>query len=313
MPPPLGTLLLALLALFLLGFGAELLVRGASALALRLGVSPLAVGLTVVAFGTSAPELVVSLGAALKGASDIAVGNVVGSNICNIALILGVTALVRPAQVHAKIFRLDVPLLIVSSLGLAGLLLTVGIGRPVGALMVAGLAGFTIVTLRQARATAGVPVELPAGGQRRAGLDVLFIAVGLIGLTQGGRLLVAAAVTLAESMGVSQATIGLTIVAVGTSLPELATSVVATAKGQGDLAVGNIVGSNIFNILGILGVTAVVRPLALGGITGVDLGVMVVLALAVLPIMRSGFVVSRREGAGLLAAYGGYLWWLIGA
>lgn len=303
----------ALVGLAILTLGAEVLVRGASALALRLGVSALAVGLTVVAFGTSAPELVVSLGAAVNGASDIAVGNVVGSNICNIALILGLAALLRPVVVEAKVFRLDAPLLVVVSLVLGGLLVSGGLSRGAGAGLMLGLLAYTGATFwlsrRESRAVQDEFERGLPGDGRRVVVDVVMVVGGLVGLGLGGQLFVGAAVSLAETMGVSQAVIGLTVVAVGTSLPELATSIVATIRGQGDIAVGNVVGSNLFNILGILGVTAMVQPLPQGGIVRLDLAVMLLLAVALLPILRTGFVVSRVEGALLLASYLGYVVW----
>lgn len=301
-------ILQGMLALVLLVGSADLLVRSASAVGLRLGLSPLAVGLTIVAFGTSAPELFVSLGAVLDGRTDISVGNVVGSNICNVALILGLSALVKPARVHAGIFRVEAPLLVVSSLLLAGMLWWGEVGRLAGALFLTMLVAFTGSTLRATAGDGEVAREEPAPG-RSLVVDAALVAGGLVGLGVGGHLLVQAAVTLASAMGVSEALVGLTVVAVGTSLPELATSIVAAARGQGDIAVGNVVGSNLFNILGILGITAMVAPLPQGGISMLDLGVMVGLAVGVLPIMRSGFVVSRLEGGLLLASYVAYVGW----
>jgi cation:H+ antiporter len=313
MPPLVVLFSKVLLALAILTVGADVLVRGASSLALRLGVSALAVGLTVVAFGTSAPELVVSLSAAFRGASDIAVGNVVGSNICNIALILGLAALIRPIVVEAKVFRFDAPLLIVVSVLLSGLLLTGGLTRLTGGAFFLGVGGYTAATLWFARREGRAVQKEFAAGVPAAGaaiaLDFGMVIAGLLGLMLGGRLFVGAAVSLAETLGISQAVIGLTVVAVGTSLPELATSIVAAIRGQGDIAVGNIVGSNIFNILGILGATALVQPLPMGGIERVDLAVMLLLAVALLPILRTGFVVSRIEGGLLLASYIGYVAW----
>jgi cation:H+ antiporter len=307
----------AISALAILWIGANILVRGASALALRVGISELAVGLTVVAFGTSTPELVVSLYAALQGATDIAVGNVVGSNICNIALILGLSALIRPTVVQAKVFRLDAPLLVLASLILAVLLTTGGLSRGAGALLVAGMLGFTAATFWQARREAE---SLRQGSSERVrdrkgriAVNILLIIAGLLGLAAGGQLFVGSAVSLANAFGVSQAVIGLTIVAIGTSLPELATSIVAAARGQGDIAVGNVVGSNLFNILGVLGVTALVQPVPRGEIAYLDLSVMFLLSVALLPIVRSGFVASRAEGAILLISYIGYVAWRVAA
>lgn len=305
----------AICAVGVLCVGADMLVRGASALALRVGISALAVGLTVVAFGTSAPELVVSMNAALAGASDIAVGNVVGSNICNIALILGLAALIRPTVVNAKVVRLDAPLMVLVTLILVLMMMTIGLSRVSGALLVVGLVVYTVATVLLARREPeSVQVEFSDGIKKTMdslAVSCFFIVLGLAGLIVGGNLFVSSAVAMATAFGVSEAVIGLTIVALGTSLPELATSVVASAKGHGDIAVGNIIGSNLFNILGILGLTAVVQPLESGGITGLDLGVMFFLSVALLPILRSGFVISRAEGVVLLTFYFAYVGWLV--
>lgn len=308
-------LLFILGGLALLYVGAEGLVRGSAGLALRVGLTPLVVGLTVVAFGTSSPELVVSLSAALEGQGALAIGNVVGSNISNFALILGVTALIRPVGVEVQLIRLDIPLVIGASVLLALLLLDGGLGRIDGLLLTGGIVAYTLFTLRQARQAPTeertVFEEVPQEPQGSAWRDALFAAGGLAVLVLGGRLLVSGAVTVAEALGMSEATIGLTVVAVGTSLPELATSVVAALGGKGDLAVGNVVGSNLFNVLGILGVAALVRPLGGAGIGLLDLGVMVGLAVLMLPLMRSGFQLSRREGLLLLLIYAAYVGWLL--
>jgi cation:H+ antiporter len=309
------TLLEIAAGLVLLYGGGEVLVRGASALALRLGVSQLAIGLTIVAFGTSLPELVVSVDAALAGADAIAIGNVVGSNIANIALILGLVALLRPTVVEAKIVRLDAPLMIVVSLLLIAGLANHRLTRLEGLLLLLGMIAYTAFTFWEARReTPAVREEFAsAAPQPRHSIawNGLAVAVGLLVLVLGGHLLVTGSVALATAVGVSQATIGLTIVAVGTSLPELATSMVAAAKRQGDIAVGNIVGSNLFNILGILGVTAAVHPLARGDIDGVDLGVMLGVAIALLGLLSPRLGLARLEGALLLSTYAAYLSWLL--
>jgi cation:H+ antiporter len=310
---------LVLAGIVVLYFGAEGLVRGSASLAARLGLTPLVIGLTVVAFGTSMPELVVSIGAALEGAGPIAVGNAVGSNIANIALILGLAALIRPLRVQAQVVRVDVPILLAASLVLVGLLRNDAIGRIEGGLLLAGLVGYTVATLRHARREraadgAAVGVELAEGvppPRRSAALDTALGLGGLALLVLGARLLVSGAVAIAEGFGLAPAVIGLTIVAVGTSLPELATSVVGALRGEGDIAVGNVVGSNIFNILGILGATALVRPLDEAGMGVVDLAVMLGLTLALVPVMRSGFRISRLEGGALLAAYVAYTSYLL--
>jgi cation:H+ antiporter len=311
------TILQATLALGLLYGGGELLVRGASALALRFGVSPLAVGLTVVAFGTSLPELVVSLDAALSGANDISTGNVVGSNIANIALILGLAALLRPMGVESKVVRLDMPISIGVSLVLVGVLADGEASSLEGILLVVGLAGYTGFTFWESRReTPPVRDELAAAAPAPVGgvaISIVQVAGGLVALVVGGHLLVVAAVALAGTLGVSEAAVGLTIVAVGTSLPELATTVVASLRGQGDIAVGNVVGSNIFNILGIIGVTAIVRPLATGGLSAVDLAAMVALPCVLMALLYGRHRLGRTAGAGLLAVFVGYTGFVLGS
>lgn len=303
--------------LVLLYVGGEALVRGASSLALRMRISPLVIGLTVVAFGTSAPELAVSLEASIGGVGDIALGNVIGSNIANIALILGVTALVRATKVEARILRIDAPLMVLASLLLVVMLADGGLTRFEGGLLFAGLVawiGFTAVIARKESQAVrqefsqGVPHSLS-----RVALAVMFVFGGIAALVVGGQLLIDAAVAIAAAAGVSQAVIGLTIVAVGTSLPEFAASVVAAVRGHGDIAVGNVVGSNLFNVLGILGIASLVTPLGRGAIDWTTLGVFVGVALLIVPLLYTQRQLSRVEGAGLLLVYIGYVAWLLGA
>jgi len=311
------TALAILVGLALLSVGAEALVRGSAALALRLGITPLVVGLTVVAFGTSSPELVVSVKASLDGNGAIALGNVVGSNICNIALILGVSALIKPVRIEAQVIRREIPILIFASILLWAMLAGGELQRWMGLLLTVGLVAYIAFSYGGARAEKNEAVReefaeaLPAPEARRAWVDVLFVLVGLAMLLFGANLFVDGAVAVAERFGVSQAVIGLTIVAVGTSLPELATSIVAAFKGEGDIAVGNAVGSSIFNILCILGVAALIRPMATTGISMVDLAVMTACAVLVMPMMRSGFCLNRWEGIFLLEVYVGYLYYVI--
>lgn len=305
-----------LIGLALLYAGAEGLVRGSASLALRLGWSPLVVGLTVVAFGTSSPELVVSISAALEGQGALAVGNVVGSNISNYALILGVTACIHPLSIETRLVRLDIPLVIGASALLVGLLWDGALGRLDGALLTAGIAVYVAFTLWQAQrapadAQAAIGEDVPAAPTGSAWRDAALAAGGLALLIFGARLLVSGATVVATAFGMSEAVIGLTVVAIGTSLPELATSVVAALGGKGDLAVGNVVGSNLFNVLAILGIAALVRPLGAAGISLVDLGVMLGTAVLMLPLMRTGFALNRWEGAGLLVIYGSYVAWLL--
>ncbi len=306
-------LLLIAAGLALLYAGAEGLVRGSAALALRLGLTPLAVGLTVVAFGTSSPELVVSLQTALAGQGDLAVGNVVGSNIANVALILGLSVVIRTVAVQVQLVRYDVPVLIGVSAVLVLMLMDGRLGRLEGALLMGGIVLYTLAAFRLARKEKGTPAgpdAAPPDLARPAWHDALFVLAGLGLLVLGAQLLVEGAVAIARDAGLSEALIGLTILAVGTSLPELATSLVAAAKGEGDIAVGNVVGSNIFNVLAILGCAATARPLDAPGISLVDLGVMVGLAVALLPLTRSSFRLVRWEGALLIGSYAAYVAYL---
>jgi K+-dependent Na+/Ca+ exchanger family protein len=301
--------------LVLLYYGAEFLVRGGVQIAKRFQVTPLVIGLTLVAFATSAPELVVSCDAALKGMGDIALGNVIGSNICNIALILGLCAVIAPLQVNASLFKLDLPLMIGSSVLFALFcFLTGGINRIEGALFFAGIIAYVVVSIRNARRSGDVVTEVEGDGKPLSlGISIVLVLLGLGFLVGGARLLVNSAVWLAELFGVSQAVIGLTIVAIGTSLPELATSVIAALKGERDIAIGNVVGSNIFNILAIMGISPLLRPIEAADIQLIDLGMMVFCTLLLYPFLRTGFVLSRKEGVCLLTVYIGYTVWLIAA
>ena len=304
-------------SLAILYLGAELLIRGASDLASRLGVSALAIGLTLVAFGTSAPELVVSLDAALSGANDISVGNVVGSNIANVALILGLGAVLRPCLVNTKLVRVDAPIMIAASLALVAILANEKASRIEGLLLIVAFAGYLAFTFWEAtRESKTVRDELSSAASHRlanAPMAGVLVVIGLVLLAGGGHLLVASALSLVALLGVSEAAIGLTIVAVGTSLPELATTVLASIRGQGDIAIGNVVGSNIFNIVGILGLTAIVHPLEMGGITWVDLGTMLGLACLVALLISVRRRLGRMGGGLLLVLFVLYTSWLLAA
>ena len=297
--------------LALLLVGAEGLVRGSASLALRLGLTPLVVGLTVVAFGTSSPELVVSVRSALLDRSALALGNVVGSNLFNFAVILGLAALIRPQRIQTQLVRFDVPIAFLSAVLLWILLRDGRLSYPEGLLLLTCLLLYLIWNVRTARRThaaeAAPDVPPPLG----IVAALAFVAGGLSLLVGGADLLVRGAISVAERFGVSEAVIGLTIVAAGTSLPELAASTVAAVRGQGDLAIGNVVGSNVFNLLGILGCTALVRPVPGDALRPGDLEAMLFVSLLVLPLMWSGFRLSRVEGALLLLLYGGYLWTLL--
>jgi cation:H+ antiporter len=299
----------------LLYFGGEWVVRGAASLALRLGLSPLAVGLTVVSMGTSAPELVVSLDAALGGANDIAVGNVVGSNIANLGLILGLSTMMNGARIQATLVRFDAPLVLLISLLMLSMLYDGVVTRLEGFSFLFGLVTYVAVTVVLGRHESRVVQDEFAAAVPRRPVSLrkslYWVAAGTTTLALGGHLLVASAVSIASSIGVSQAVIGITLVAVGTSLPEMATSLVAATRGQTDIAVGNLVGSNIFNMLGILGATALIQPLQRGEIGWDSLWVMVAFAAALIPMMYTGLRLTRIEGGILVAGYCSYMIWLI--
>jgi cation:H+ antiporter len=303
----------------LLVAGGELLVRGASRLALAFGISPLVVGLTVVAFGTGSPELAVSVQSAWSGQTDIALGNVVGSNIFNVLLILGASALITPLVVARQLVWQEVPLMIGASLLLFGLALDGTIGRGEALLLVLLLAGYTVFLIRQSRAAgqaeAAAAADGAGGGWRNHWLvQAALIGAGLGLLVQGSQWLVDAAITFARHLGVSELVIGLTIVAAGTSMPEVATSIMAALRGERDIAVGNVVGSNIFNILGVLGVSGVVAPAGLGvssSLLSFDLPVMIAVAVACLPVFFTGHLIARWEGLLFLGYYAAYTLYLI--
>lgn len=304
-----------LLGGLLLYLGGEGLVLGSARLAVGLGLAPLVVGLTVVAFGTSSPELAVTLDAALLGHDDIAVGNVVGSNICNIALILGLAAVVRPLHVDARLMRVDAPILVGCSLLLLVLLLDSRLGRLEGALLLSGSFVYTFFCLRQARRkrhrhfdadAAPPPLKSPAR-------SVLMLVGGVVALAAGANWFVSGAVGLAEAFDISPSLIALTVVALGTSLPELATSLLASARAQANIAVGNAVGSSILNLLAILGITSLVRPVVRGGVLWTDLWMMTAFAALTVPLIFTGLRISRLEGALLVLAYAVYIGWRFGA
>lgn len=299
--------------------GAELLVRGASRLAGSLGISPLVIGLTVVAFGTSSPEAAVSVGSALGGQADIALGNVVGSNIFNVLFILGLSALVAPLIVSTRLVRIDAPLMVGVSVLLLVLALDGSLGRLDGLLLFGGVVAYTLLALREShREGAEVPVvyeqEYDAGIQgKRVAVQVGFVVVGLAMLVLGSRWLVDGAVAIASAVGVSELIIGLTVVAAGTSLPEVATSVLAALRGEREIAVGNVVGSSIFNILMVLGLTGLVSPDGINVASAAisfDIPVMIATAVACLPIFFTGHRINRWEGLLFLGYYVAYTLYL---
>jgi cation:H+ antiporter len=315
-----GTTLLFVAGGLLLIAGAELLVRGASRLAVAAGISPLVVGLTVVAFGTSSPELAVTVRSAYAGAADVALGNVVGSNIFNVLFILGLSALIVPLVVAQQLVRLDVPLMIAASM----LMLVLGLDRRIGwvdsLILVAGIVAYTVFLIRQSRReSARVQAEYEGAfgteePERTSWLlNIGMVVAGLALLVVGARWLVDAAVATATAFGVSELVIGLTIVAAGTSLPEVATSVLAAIRGDRDIAVGNVVGSNLFNILAVLGLGGLVSPegieVSAGALT-FDIPVMIAVAVATLPVFFTGYTIARWEGAVFLGYYIAYTTYL---
>ena len=312
--------LMFLAGLAVLVVGADVLVRGASRLAVSFGVSPLVVGLTVVAFGTSAPEMAVSVGSALAGTPDLAIGNVVGSNIANVLLILGISALITPLLVDEQIIRQEIPIMIGASALLVVMALDGNIGLLESIVLFALVIAYTVfLVIQSRRASKAVQdefeTEIPTSTwDSHWAVQVALIAVGLVMLVVGADWLVDSAVAFARAFGVSDLVIGLTVVAVGTSMPEIATSIVAAIRGQRDIAVGNVVGSNVFNILAVLGAAGIASGAGLPvseAARNFDLWVMLAVAFACLPIMITGREIARWEGVVFLAYYAAYTAWLV--
>ena len=311
--------------LIVLVFGADLLVRGAVRIAEGAGISPLLVGLTIVGFGTSAPELVTSVQGALSGSPGIAVGNIVGSNIFNIAVILGIAALLAPLAVAETALRRDAVLVIATAVVFAGVGWLWMLDRATGAIFLVLLAAYLTPAFRTERRATGTtaaggkeaalvaadPGTAPATAPQGWVAAALLVLAGLAMLVGGGRFFVTGSIDLARILGVSEAVIGLTIVAAGTSMPELATSILAAFRRQADVALGNVLGSNIYNTLGIGGVTALIAPTEMPAqIVTFDNLVMIGVSVALLALLYTGRTLSRAEGGLLLAAYAGYAWWL---
>lgn len=290
-------------------YGADRLTEGASALARRMNVPEIIIGLTIVAAGTSAPELFVSMVSALKGTPDLAVGNVVGSNTMNCMLIVGCAAMVAPMTISRSTVKKDIPFSVGASVLLMLLAFNGFLGRLDGLLLLVGFVAFMAYTLSQARN--GQAEAVSGSHQLRPVFSVLYVLGGLAMLVVGSNLFVDSASSVAYALGISEGVVGLTIVAGGTSLPELATSVVAARKGQSAIAIGNVIGSNVFNILLILGLTATIRPLEIEGITTIDLAVMLLSVVLVWLFSRTRYTVDRWEGAVLVGGYLVYLGWLI--
>lgn len=307
-------ILFIVLGVYLVLKGADWLTNGASALARRMQMSEMMIGLTIVAAGTSAPELFVSLVSALKSTPDMAVGNVVGSNIMNTLLIVGCAALVAPMTISRSTVRKDIPFAIAASVLLLLLLMNDNLSRIDGLLLLGGFAIFMGYTLKNAKSDPsdhgdGSPVTTHPSPLTK---NILLVLWGLIGLVVGSNVFVSHASTLAYSLGISEGVVGLTVVAGGTSLPELATSVVAARKGQSAIAIGNVIGSNVFNILLILGLTATISPMQIEGITAIDMAVMLLSVVLVWLFSRTRYTVERWEGALLVVGYLVYLAYLIG-
>jgi cation:H+ antiporter len=307
-----------LAGLALLVVGAEVLVKGASRLAAALGISPLVIGLTVVAFATSSPELAVSIKSSLAGQADLALGNVIGSNIFNVLFILGLSAIIVPLSVSRQLIRLDVPLLIVLSALVPILSLDGNLGRLDGILLVTGLLLYLWFLMYQSRKEKGEMlldgIAEAESGQPQWIKNIALVIGGLVLLVMGSRWFVNSAVTFAEYLKISELVIGLTIVAAGTSMPEAVTSVIAALRGERDMAVGNVIGSNIFNLMGVLGVTAAISPTGITvspSVIRFDLPVMIAVALACLPVFFTGGVISRKEGFLFFGYYLAYTLYLI--
>ena len=301
--------------LILLYFGANWLVQGAITLALHLGLSPLIVGLTVVALGTSVPEALVSVQAAIGHQGGIALGNVVGSNILNIALILGLSAFFNPLKVDSHLVKADVPLLAGATFMLVVLLEDFHISRMEGAFLLLCIVGYVAGNIMTVKRTSPEEnkiegVELPEDHSKNLWRDISFLFIGLIALAFGSNFLVTGAVDLARIFGLSEALIGLTIVSIGTGTPEIATALMAAYRKRADLAIGNAVGSNLFNIMFVLGIAALVAPLDGNGISSVDLYVMLGVTILLLPTVWTGRILDRKEGFLFLAIYVGYLYHL---
>ena len=317
------TIVALVVGLICLVAGAEFLVKGAAAVATRLGIEPVVIGLTVVAFGTSAPELAVSVSSGLSGNSDVAFGNVVGSNIVNILLILGASAVVAGLAVTQRIIRLDVPLLIVVSVVALLMSLDNRVGRIDGVILFAGIVTYTGWLIRASRRENADVVEEyqdaietveGAAVEKPIIVQLGYVAVGLVTLVIGSQFLVNSATDIATELGVSELVIGLTVVAIGTSLPEFATSMLAAFRGQRDIAVGNVVGSNLFNLMCVLGLTGIVSP---DGVTvsdaslRLDFPVMLAATVVLIPIFWNGFQIKRWEGFVLIAFYVAYVAYLV--
>ena len=315
MPELLMIAILIIGGLVLLFFGADWLVKGAVTMALHLGLSPLIVGLTVVALGTSLPEALVSVQASLDNQGGIALGNVIGSNILNIALILGLSALIQPLKVDSHLVKADVPLLVGASFLLMVLLEDFHISRMEGALLLLGIVFYVCGNIMTVKRTSPEEdkiegMEIPEDPSKNLLRHIGLLVLGLIALAFGSSFLVSGAVDLARIWGLSEALIGLTIVSIGTGTPELATALMAAYRKTADIAIGNAVGSNLFNIMFVVGLAGLVAPMDATGIKSSDLYVMFGLTILLLPTVWTGMVLDRKEGFLFLAVYVAYLYYL---
>ncbi|MCK5741129.1 MAG: calcium/sodium antiporter [Chlorobi bacterium] len=308
-------ILLVFAGAVLLYIGAEGLVRGSASVALRMRIAPLIVGLTIIAFGTSSPELVVSIKAALKGNAEIALGNVIGSNICNIALIIGVAAIIRPIKVDKNFIKADMLLMVGVTILLILLMFDGNLDMIDGVIMFAGIIVYNVATIVSARKSSIDSVKIDEDDHipeksKSVAKDIAFIVGGLAVLILGANIFVDGAIVIAKFLGASDLIIGLTVIAFGTSLPELATSIVAAIKGHAEISIGNAVGSNIYNILLILGVASMVTPINSASVNIVDVAVMLAIALILFPLSWTQQAISRKEGVFLLLIYLSYMYYL---
>lgn len=308
-------IILLLAGLTVLYFGAEWLVKGASRFARSFNIRPIVIGLTIVAFGTSMPELVTSVVAGIKHLSDIAVGNIVGSNIANIGLILGMAAIVQPLTIDMRLLSREMPIMI----GISLLLYFMGwdgiLSRLEGGILLVGIVTYTCyvyrMALKESRAVEQEYEEFVGAAYDSILKDIFWIIIGLVALVGGAYLLVHSAIYIARVVGISELVIGLTVIAVGTSLPELATSMVAAIRKESDISVGNVIGSNVFNILAVLGIAAIIQPLQINPVSlRIDMPVMLFFSMALIPMITWKFVLTRGQGIFLLVGYSVYILWL---
>jgi len=307
--------LLVLLAIVMLYFGADWLVKGSSSLAARLGISPLVIGLTVVAFGTSMPEMFVSVNAAIENHSGITIGNVIGSNIFNICIILGFAAVFNPLIVRLQLIKIDMPVMILATLLFWVFFSNNQISRFEAVVFFMLFLIYTFFTVyyskREKVKLTLIDIENEYKAKYKSWtIEVLLIGLGFLVLIFGSNFLVTGSIEIAKFFNINETIIGLTIIAAGTSMPELATSIVAAVKKESDISIGNIIGSNIFNLLAILGVSGMIKPLIADKINLIDLGIMVITALLLFPIMKSSMKIKRWEGVLLLVIYASYLYYL---